>query len=109
MDKVRAASKELGDRGKLAGIELLQQGRYVSSQWAYHVVNVRALHCQVEDLFTPIVRVRFTTQVPSALESGDHTGDRATSQAGDRCQIATSHCPSLAEQIEALVIGRAQS
>jgi hypothetical protein len=58
----------------------------------------------VEDLFTTIVRVWFTAQVSSSLQPRDYTADRTTGQACDRAQIAASHRPALAQQVEALVI-----
>ena len=106
--KVRRASQEIGDSGGLVGIEILQQRGDVSSQWVDHVLDVRPFQCQVKDLFTPIVRVRLTTQVSSSLQPRDYTGDRATGQASDRAQIAASHRPALAQKVETLVIGWTQ-
>jgi hypothetical protein len=54
------------------------------------------------------VPVWFTTQVSGPLQPGNHTSNRATSQAGDRAQVAASHRAALAQQVEALVIGWAQ-
>ena len=58
----------------------------------------------VEDLLTPVVRVRFTTEVSGPLQPRDHTGDRATGQASDRGRLAAGNRPALAQQVEALVI-----
>jgi hypothetical protein len=62
----------------------------------------------VENLLTPVVRVRFATQISSPLQPRDHTGDRATSQASDRAQIAAGRRTTVAQQVEAFVIGWAQ-
>src|SRR5260370_38027852 len=108
VDKVCGASQELGDSGELVSIEILQKSGHVFSQWVDHVLDVRPLQCQVEDLLTPVVRVRFTTQVSRPLQPRDHTGDSATGQAGYRAQITAGHRPALTQQIEALVIRWAQ-
>jgi hypothetical protein len=71
-------------------------------------VDVCRRQRQVEALSTPIVGVWFTTQVSGPLQPGNHTSNRATSQAGDRAQVAASHRAALAQQVEALVIGWAQ-
>src|SRR6266700_1508941 len=97
VDKVRGASQELGDSGELVGIEILQNSSYVFSQWVYHVLDVRQLLCQLEDLFAAIVWVRFTTQVSGQLQPRDHTSNRAACPAGDRTEVATSHRSALAQ------------
>jgi hypothetical protein len=105
VDKVCGPSQELGDSGQLVGIEILQKCGHVFSQWVDHVLDVRSLQCQMEDLLTAIVGVRLTTQVSSPLQPRDHPGNRATGQASDRAQIAASHRSAFSQQIEALVIG----
>jgi hypothetical protein len=61
VDKVCRASQKLNDRGELVAVKILQQGGYIFSQWVDHVLDVRRLQCQVENLFTSIVRVRLAT------------------------------------------------
>ena len=108
VDKVRTASQELSDRGKLVLVEMFQHRSDVFSQWVDHVLNVRPIQCQMENLLTPIVPVRFTTQVSGPFHSRDNTSDCATGQASDRTQITAGHRPTVAQQVEALVIRWAQ-
>jgi hypothetical protein len=89
----------------MGGIEILQQDGHVFPKWVNHILNVRALQCQMENLLTPVMWVRFATYVSSSLQPRDHSGDRATRQASDRTEIAPSHRSPLAQQVEALVIG----
>jgi nucleotide-binding universal stress UspA family protein len=61
VDKFRAASQEFGDRGKLVGIEPVQQRGRVLSYWSEQVPEVsHPLRRWVEDQLTPVVRVRVT-------------------------------------------------
>lgn len=107
--KVRAAYQELGNSGELVGVETLQQRGHVFTYWVEHILDVsHSLQCWVEDLLTPIVRIRFTADVSRSLQSRDYPGDRATSHASDRGQLAADHRTALAQQVEALVIRWAQ-
>ena len=102
---VRAASQELGDGGELVTIEILQQRGHISSYGIERVMDVsHPLERWVEDLLTPVVRVRFTAQVSGPHQPRHHTSDRATGQVSNRGQVAAGHGPALAQQVEALVI-----
>src|SRR6266849_5232357 len=60
VSKVRTSRKELGDCAELMGIETFQQRSHIFSYWLEHGVDVsHPLPCWVEDLLTPVVRVRF--------------------------------------------------
>jgi hypothetical protein len=97
VSEVRAAGQELGDCGELMRIETLEQCGRVFSYRVEHVLDVsQPIRRWEKGLLTPVVPVRFTTEIAGLFQSRHHASDRARGQARDRGQIAAGHGPALA-------------
>jgi hypothetical protein len=97
LSHVRDAREEVGDSGELVGIETPEERTYLLSHGVEDMLDVPyPLERWVQDLLTPIVRIRLTTNILGPLQPPDDTGDRAAGQPSDRGQLAAGHRPALA-------------
>jgi len=109
VDKVRGASQNSAIAGSCVGIEILKTA---ATSFAMGLITsgcAPAL-CQLEDLFTAIVWVRFTTQDPARLQPRDTPVIAPLVNASDRTEVAPAIRPRSRNKVEALVdrLGPAQ-
>lgn len=110
MSDLRHRGQKLRNGRKLADIEMFEHRNCLVPNRLEHGMDVaNPIRRRLQDLFAPVVGVRFPANKANLFQSGHDASDCPGRQAGDCCKVASGHRTVLAQQIETLLIGWADA